>query len=203
MLKIRSAAVIPAAGFSSRMGDLKQLLKIGNQTMVERTIGLCTEAGVDEVVVVLGHRAAEIAPVVEKTGARLLLNPDFSRGMFSSIRHGVKALAPGSEAFFLLPVDIPLVTPATLVHLADTYRTHPAIRICYPSFDNRRGHPPLIDMELTRPLLAYDGADGMRGFLRKYEDVSLEVSVEDSFITLDADTPADFEHLVRVSGKAR
>ena len=134
-------------------------------------------------------------PVVAKTNARWQLNPDYSAGMFSSIRCGIRAIPASCAAFFLLPVDIPLVAPATLMHLRNVFQRSPAVRICYPSYRDRRGHPPLIDRQLVQELLDYEGTEGMRGFLRNYEDQSLVIPVADRFIAMDADTPHDFQQL--------
>ncbi len=195
VLKLHTAAIILAAGLSSRMQEFKPLLKIGNKTMLEHAIGLFRYAGVEDIIVVLGHRAEDVIPVVEHTNARWLLNSDFAEGMFSSIQCGVRGMYSSCNAFFLLPVDIPLVAPTTLLQLLDTFDSNPEIRICYPYFAGRRGHPPLIDADLAKALLDYDGTEGMRGFLRKFADYASDVSVTDKFVAMDADTPAAFSRL--------
>lgn len=177
------------------MEDFKPLLKIANKTMIEHTITLFEHGGVEDIMVVLGHRAEEVVPVVEKTTARWLRNTRFSEGMFSSIQCGVEGLHSSADAFFLLPVDIPLVTPATLLKLLDYYQSDSVKRILYPSFRGRRGHPPLIAADLAKSILAYEGTGGMRGFLRNYEDQAGEVAVTDRFVAMDADTPAQFSLL--------
>lgn len=194
-MKLATGAVIPAAGFSSRMEGFKPLLKIADKTMIEHAITLFEQSGVEDIVVVLGHRAEEVVPVVEKTTARWQKNARFSEGMFSSIQCGVESIRSSVDAFFLLPVDIPLVTTATLLRLLDCYKRDSAKRILYPSFQGRRGHPPLIATGLSKAILGYEGTGGMRGFLRNYENEAGEVAVTDRFVAMDADTPAQFSRL--------
>ncbi len=191
MNKLRVAAVIPAAGLSSRMQAFKPLLTIGGKTIVERVMELFRGAGVTDIITVLGHRSEELIPVVEAVSCRYVVNRNYRDGMFSSIQRGVEELQGTCDAFFLLPVDIPLVHPNTIRYLLDSFSKNTTALVCYPQFQSRRGHPPLIDSSLADQILAYDGQGGMRGFLRRYEDQAIVVSVVDPFIRMDLDTRED------------
>ena len=114
----RLAAVVLAAGRSSRMSAFKPLAEAEGRTLLEWAIGGFFGAGVEHVVVVTGHRGAEVAPVAARAGAVAVANHDFDDGMFSSVRAGVEALDPGVARFFLLPADVPLVRPETIGKLA-------------------------------------------------------------------------------------
>src|SRR5208283_3811365 len=96
------SAIILAAGYSRRMGALKPILKLGGKTILERTISLFQDFGIEDVIVVVGHRAKEIVSHVENCRAQVITNEQFERGMFSSVQAGVNALRPESEAFFVL-----------------------------------------------------------------------------------------------------
>ncbi len=198
MFKIkRIGALILAAGLSSRMAGFKPLLLIEGKTLVEHAIGLFKSTGVTDIVTVVGHRSEDLVPVVEAASSRYVINENFKAGMFSSIQQGVRQLRTSCDAFFLLPVDIPVVRPATIHQLLHEFYKSPATLICYPQFQARRGHPPLIDCSLADRILAYDGQGGMRGFLRQYEDRALVVSVDDPFIRMDVDTQEDLSRLRR------
>ena len=114
----RLAAIVLAAGRSSRMHELKPLLEAGGRTLLERAVGAFTAVGIDDVVVVTGHRGDEVAPVAARAGAGTVPNPRFDDGMYSSVQAGVAALAAGVTRFFLLPADVPLVRPETVGRLA-------------------------------------------------------------------------------------
>ena len=177
------------------MDGFKPLIRIGEKSFVEHAIALFRTAGIEEIVTVLGHRAPEVLPVVRAAASRWVINANYANGMYASIQTGVKTLTHPGDAFFLLPVDIPLVKPATVRQLAVAFNQHRAPLVCYPLFQSRRGHPPLINSQLIDEILSYDGNGGLRKFLRRHEAQSISVPVEDPFIRLDADTPQDFLRL--------
>jgi len=109
-------ALILSAGRSTRQRGFKPLLPIGHRTVLEHCLHLFSrlETGPCQTVVVLGHRAEDLRPVVSGLGAIPVHNPDFDLGMFSSVQVGSAALSPSVQAFFVLPVDIPLVRPLTI-----------------------------------------------------------------------------------------
>ncbi|MGD8369014.1 MAG: NTP transferase domain-containing protein [Desulfobacterales bacterium] len=186
------AAVILSAGASSRMGAFKPLLGLGAKTLLEHVVETARSAGVEEIRVVVGHRAGELAPVVEKAGAEAIFNRNHDRGMFSSVCAGIKSLDPAVAAFFLLPVDIALVRPATFRRLAAAWVRHPG-RIVYPVFAGKRGHPPLVPAALIPAILQSQGDGGLQKVLEGYEDRALDADVADENILFDVDRPQDYE----------
>lgn len=188
------AAMILAAGYSSRMAQFKPLLPIGDCTVLERSIQLFLQAGFREIIVVLGHRAHELQPLAQASGARCVLNPDFQQGMYSSVRVGTQALTPGVDGCFVLPVDIPLVRASTLQHLASAF-VDSGKRIIYPVFQAERGHPPLIARSILNETLIQDPNGPLFALLARHEEESLDVQVADEAIHLDMDTPADYGRL--------
>ncbi len=188
------AAIILAAGYSSRMGEFKPLLPLGDKTVLERVIGLFREAGVDDVRVVIGHRAEELLPVIENSHALPVINEHFRIGMFSSVVAGVKTLGEDIDAFFLLPVDIPLVRGRTVTELLRESGFRKS-GILYPSFRGRRGHPPLIPLRYRDDILKWDGDGGLKSCLARFEADAASVEVTDERILLDMDTPEDYRGL--------
>lgn len=186
-------AIVLAAGESSRMGRLKPLLPLAGIPALERAITVFHEAGIEDVLVVLGNRAAELRPLAERCGACCIDNPNFAEGMYSSVVAGARALPPPTRAAFVLPADVPLVRAATIRQLATAFLASPA-SILYPVFEHRRGHPPLI----ARAILdqAARGEPGpLCTLLAAHESGAIEVPVADEAVHLDMDTPADFDRL--------
>lgn len=197
----RLAAVILAAGYSSRMaGGFKPLLPIGGRSALARAIALFREAGVAEIAVVVGHRAGGLAPLVRREGAACVVNPRYAEGMYSSVVAGIGALDPGVEGCFLLPVDVPLVRPFTVRRLAASFRSDRAA--VFPTFVGRRGHPPLIGRRLFGEILAGDGEGGVKRVLAAHPEAADEVGVFDAGILLDMDTPEDYARLRARGGRA-
>ncbi len=187
----RVSALVLAAGYANRMGDLKPLLPLGDFTVIERAVGCFLEADVWDVKVVVGHRAAEITPILARLGVQAVFNTHYDAGMYASVVAGVSSLDAGTEVFFLLPGDSPLVKSRTLLELLRAWREN-RVGIVYPCFLGTRGHPPLISTTYTETILAGERPGGLRAVLAQYEDDALDVAVVDQGMLVDLDTPADY-----------
>lgn len=185
------AAIVLAAGFSSRMGEFKPLLPLGETTVLERTVTLFQEVGIRDVRVVTGHRSMEVAPLLTRLGARAIVNPRYGEGMFSSVAAGAATIGPEMDAFFVLPVDVPLVRPATIRALLNSYLLGQG-DIIYPCFLGRRGHPPLIAARHAREIAYWHVTGGLREVLSQWESGARDVEVPDEQILCDMDTPDDY-----------
>ncbi len=184
----RLAAVILAAGRSSRLGEFKPLLPLAGRTLLARAVELCREGGAEEALVVTGHRGEEVAAAARELGARPAANPRPGEGMFSSVRTGLQALSPDRAAVFVLPVDLALVRPFTLRRLAEVQEAGGAA-VVHPTFRGERGHPPLLSRRVLPRVLAHGGEGGLRGALAALEPEAEEVATFDRNILLDLDTP--------------
>ncbi|CAG1772541.1 partial molybdenum cofactor cytidylyltransferase, partial [uncultured bacterium] len=176
-----ATALVLAAGLSKRMGDFKPLMRLGGMTILERVIRLFQFVGVGRIHVVAGHRAAELGPLIERCGARAVFNARYAEGMFSSVSAGVASLNDTTTAFFVLPVDIPLVRPATIHDLLQAFAAGSA-EICHPTFKGRRGHPPLIGGRHIDRILKWREPGGLAGLLTRLEAHAYDVPVVDEFI---------------------
>lgn len=194
-IKQKLAAVILAGGYSSRAPAFKPLLPIGKLTVIERGIQNFQRAGIDNIVVVLGYRADELIPVLDRLKVRYVVNKNYHTGMFSSILTGIQSLQPDLEAFYLLPADMPLIKSQTFTALHRMYQQTGA-DIIYPVFQGLRGHPPLISMRLLPAILAYGSPGGLRCLLNRYEKNAYEVEVFDEGIMRDIDTPEDYRQMI-------
>jgi CTP:molybdopterin cytidylyltransferase MocA len=195
MKKANVSAIILAAGLSTRMQGFKPLLRIGEKTIIEHAIALFQNAGIDEIVTVVGYRSEQLIPVVKAASSRYVVNSNYHAGMYSSIQKGIKALRHPCDAFFLLPVDIPLVRPSTISLMLNAFFRNSFAMVWYPQFKKRRGHPPLINSQLINEILSYSGQGGIRELLRRHETHAISIPVEDPFIRMDADTRQDLSLL--------
>jgi molybdenum cofactor cytidylyltransferase len=187
-------AIILSAGYSSRMGDFKPLLTFGGVSVLERVVLLFREEGIQDIRVVIGHRSDELYSVVERLHACPIINERYHDGMFSSVLAGVGTLSGDADAFFLLPVDIPLVCRETVRRLVQAYRSKTG-GIFYPVYHGERGHPPLVSARYREEILSWSGDGGLKGVLSRHEDEAVEVETDDETILLDMDTPAQYERL--------
>ena len=133
------AGLIVAAGYSTRMGALKPLLPLGGKTVLETAVDSLRQGGIQDVRVVVGHRAEEVNPVLERRNVRIVENQRYAEGMFSSIVAGLKTLAGETEAVFLLPGDNPLIRRHSIKEMVRAYRKTGAA-VVYPVFTGQKGH---------------------------------------------------------------
>lgn len=191
-----ATALVLSAGFSERMGEFKPLMTLGGMTLLERVIRLFQSAGVNRIHVVVGHRAIELTPLIQRLGGHCVLNVRYADGMFSSVAAGVASLDERTESFFVMPVDIPLVRAATIRILISTFRPGTTV-ICHPIFLGRRGHPTLIDRRFIKTITDWRGNGGLKALLDRFESEALDVPVADEFILQDMDSPDDYQRMQR------
>ena len=191
-------ALVLAAGRSSRMGRAKATLPLeGDDTFLTRIVRTFLEAGVDDVVVVVGHEAEAIVSRFSRLPARFVLNADYDRGQLSSLVAGLGVVdRPGVAGVLVTLVDVPLVSAATVRAVVDRYkRTHaPIVR---PTSGARHGHPLLVDRSLFDALRAADPAAGAKLIVRAHASPAGDVEVTDEGAFLDIDTPQALEEAQR------
>ncbi len=189
-----TAAVVLAAGFSSRMGAFKPLLPFGERTLVGHVVTNLRAAGVDRIHVVTGFEAEALAPELTRLGVVRAHNPGFAAGMFSSVQAGVASLPAEVEAFLLAPVAVPLLRPSTNTGVWRAAAARDSA-IVYPTFGGKRGHPPLVRRALFAEILGSDGDGGLRALLARHEDAASEVAVFDWGCLVDMDRRDDYRLL--------
>ena len=190
-----SIAVIAAAGLSSRMGAFKPLLPFRGKTVVECTVDSALSWGAELVLLVVGHRGAEIAERFSgNSGVEVLFNRDYAESdMFTSMRIGLAFAEKADKAVFLLPGDIPAVGQKTGMKLYTGLQKNRALW-ARPVYQGRGGHPVLLSPLAVRLVMHYAGKDGLRGALRSLPEPPLELSAGPQ-IHMDLDTPENYEML--------
>ncbi len=185
------SALILAAGFSSRMAPaFKPLLPLNGRPMVCAVTDLFYGAGIRDIVVVTGHNHGPVESAVKNSPARVVLNPDYSLGMFSSIRTGVKAIDRESPGFFLLPVDIPALRSSTLAQIKQAFLKNPEQPVI-PCFNGKTGHPPLIPASAIASIEQAGPDKSLRDILFAKDFTRL--ALHDRGILMDVDTPTGYE----------
>ncbi len=185
----RLAALILSAGASSRLPRFKPLLRLGGKTLLARAAELFRKTAPGRVLAVTGCRAAEVAAEAQSCGLRTVHNPRHEDGMFTSIAKGLAVLAPECDGVFVLPVDIPLVRPATVLALAEAFEKTDA-PVLLPTFRGQPGHPPLIRAGAIPDILAWSGSGGLAAALAG--QCCEQVPVADAQILFDVDDDTAF-----------
>jgi molybdenum cofactor cytidylyltransferase len=195
----RTGAVVLAAGRSTRMGEAKQLLRLGEITVLEQTLRSVRSAEVDDIVLVLGFSGQTIRqqlPHSVMEGLKVVVNAAHEQGMASSLREGFRALDPQTGAALVVLADQPFVRPETLNRLIAEHR-RTAAQIVIPLHRGFRGNPVLLDRSVFPEVMALDGDIGCRAIFANHLEGIVKVEVDDVGILLDIDNKHDYERLRR------
>ncbi|MDQ6625816.1 MAG: nucleotidyltransferase family protein [Verrucomicrobiota bacterium] len=190
------AALILAAGGSSRFGRSKQLISYQGETLIARAVRIAGEARCTPVAVVLGGSSADVGRELHGSSVLIVQNDNWELGLGSSIRAGVLALLssePELEAIVLLACDQPRVEASTLVALIDQQqRSAKAIVASY--YVDTLGIPALFTRSVFGELLALPDHSGAKGLIESRSHDVASVAFDDGAI--DVDTPADLQRLL-------
>ena len=187
-----TAALLLAAGESQRMGAIKALLPWKGVPLLDHQITALLQAGVDTVIVVLGHRAGDLEPVIgSRPGVTAVVNPDYAQGKTTSIKTGLRALRPGpASSILILNVDQPR-EPQTIQTLLSRHQEARAL-ITIPAYRGKGGHPIVVDSSLLDDLLAIDEeSQGVKALVRLHEDRTLRTEMA-ADVLWDLNTPEEY-----------
>lgn len=188
-MRFRPTIVVPAAGFGSRFGG--PLHKLAQPFDGSTVLGTTVRHAIESQLPVVVLTTAELAPLVSGQLAMrdiVVLSPEeAARGMGTTIATGV-AERSGAPGWLVLPGDMPLVQPSTLLAVASALEQHP---VAYAQYRGRRGHPVGFAAELYSELIQLSGDDGARRVMLRYPAHGEDV--DDAGVIQDVDTPADLE----------
>jgi molybdenum cofactor cytidylyltransferase len=189
--------VLLAAGLSSRMGRVKQMLEWQGKPLVRHAAEVALASQLAGLVVVLGAEAGTIrGALVGLNGpVQTVENADFAEGQASSLRSGLSSLPASAIAAVVLLVDMPLVKPALIDQLIAAYKQEPDCLAVVPRYQGRRGNPVLLAAPLFDELRGLTGDTGARAVLGRYESKIRWLDVDDAAVVTDTDTPEAYEQL--------
>jgi molybdenum cofactor cytidylyltransferase len=191
-----SSGLVLAAGGSQRMGQPKQLLPVGGRPLLGVVVSQACASRLDEVVVVLGGHAEEIAATVDLGRARAVVNPDYAVGMSSSLKAGIAALGDEVRRVVVLLGDQPDVSSSLIDDLLELQESsgRPAASL---SFDGLLHPPVVLDRSLWADLAELQGDVGCRALIRGRPELVAALPVPAGTAhPIDIDTPDDYKRLI-------
>jgi 4-nitrophenyl phosphatase len=194
------AAVILAAGGSTRFGQCKQLLDWEGKPMLAHVADVTLQAELDPVTVVLGCEATETHAALSDRPIRTLMNWRWEEGLSTSVRTGLAGVPPEAEAVLFIQGDQPLITPDLLQTIVDRFSQTDA-SIIQTAHADRRSPPVLFARRFFSELFTVTGDEGGRSLIRRYPEEVATVKVAAPHVLSDVDTPEDYEQLRRNHGK--
>jgi molybdenum cofactor cytidylyltransferase len=190
------AAIILAAGRSSRMGSHKLLLPYRGRPMVSWILAAACASQADPVIVVLGHEAEQVEAALQADGAfEIVRNPRYAEGMSTSLKAGLAAAPQEADGALILLGDQPLITPEIIDAMIAESASAPEAIIA-ASYRGRRGNPVLFPRRYFAELEAISGDEGGRSVLARAPDRVRLLEIDDALAGRDIDTPQEYQALV-------
>ncbi len=191
------SAIILAAGESERMDKCKQLLKICGKNMVEKVVETVKDSQVDETIVVLGHKADQVLEKLPEENLKIVFNPDYQKGMSTSLKAGIRKLGEETEAVLIVLADQPLVEPEVINRMIKEYEENDGL-ILAPVYEGERGNPVILDISLKDEMMNVEGDVGARNILKNRGEDFRKIEVGTPSVVMDVDTREDVEKIEKV-----
>jgi molybdenum cofactor cytidylyltransferase len=200
--RLAVGAVLLAAGSGSRMGKRpKSLLELGGVPLIRRQLIALSGAGVDELVVVLGHYAEQIEPAVQDFPVTLVRNLDPDAGQVSSLRLGLQALSPKIDAVLVALADQPLINSQDISDLIGAYKKRPeGAQVVQPTVDGQPGNPVMFSSDVREQILAGEAHVGCKQWQAAHAAAVHRWETTNQRYRTDVDSPEDIEALAERTG---
>lgn len=187
------AGVVLAAGTSTRMGENKLLLRLDGESLLTRAVKRVIAAGLDPVLVVLGHEAKQALGELAGLSCQPVLNPDYARGINFSVRAGIAAIPARACAAVVVLADMPFVTDRMISALVERYRNCSA-PLVISDYAGVPAPPTLYDRSLFSELVAMEGEGCGKQVVRRHRTEAEIVAWPAAALT-DLDRPEDYERV--------
>ena len=180
------------------MGSLKALLPWHGTSLLDHQITVLLQSGISRVIVVLGHRAESLKPIVQdRDGVTWTVNPDYAQGKTTSIKAGLSTLAPDDlAAILILNVDQPR-SPETISDLLRRHLEAEAL-ITIPTYQGKGGHPIIIDSTLLKDLRSItEETLGIKAVVRSHQQRTQRTEMATAEVLWDLNTPEEYQQALR------
>jgi len=185
-------AIVLASGVSRRFGPENKLtMPLKGKSLIEKTIEALEQSNIDEIITVIGHQGGRIQRALQNHDTIFIKNPDYSKGMGTSIHAGVSSLKGDAGAALVVLGDMPFVAPETINLLLRAHENSKKKLIFVPTYKEKRGNPVLWDRSLFSELLKFAPSHGGKRFIIDNPGIVQEVKVTDRGILVDIDLPKD------------
>ncbi len=189
------SCLLLSAGFSSRFGSPKALARLDRQTLIEHLQELLLATQLHEIIIVLGHGAEQIKPFLFKhRKIKVVYNKDYKFGQTSSFECGIKKVVAPTTGVLLFPVDYPLIKKETIDTLITYFDEKKPVALI-PSYDDRKGHPPIFNIQLKNEFQNLENVLGVNTVIHRHIDEVAVLPVDDPGVIKSFNTKEEFEQL--------
>ncbi len=184
------AAVVLAAGLSTRLGRLKQLTSLGGRPLMERTLEAVRRSKVNQRIIVLGYRSGEVRREIDLSSFTVVTNRSFRQGMSTSVKVGLSAVDGRAAAALIVLADQPFLSGSLIDRIVELFQRSDAL-IVAPTYGGVQGNPVLLSRRLFSEMSTISGDVGAKSLLDRHREDLLEYPVRRARHLLDIDTPQD------------
>ena len=189
------SCLLLSAGFSSRFGSPKAIVRLNGRTLIEHLQELLLTTQLHEIIIVLGHGADQIKPFLFKhKKIKVVYNKDYKFGQTSSFKCGIKEVAAPTTGVLLFPVDYPFIKQETINTLITFFYEKKPVALI-PSYDDRRGHPPIFNIQLKNEFQDLADVLGVNTVIHRHIDEVAVLPVADPGVIKSFNTREEFERL--------
>lgn len=185
----RIAAIVLAAGKSSRMGSNKLLADLNGKPLIRHSVEALKASSVHDIIVVTGNEPEQVKMALQPLGVTFVHNPNYADGLSTSLKRGLSVVSAEMDAVLVCLGDMPLVDRQTIDRLVAAYNVAEHRTICVPTFEGKRGNPVLWGRQHFIALDGIEGDQGGRLLLDALSDEVVEVDVKSQAVLADVDTP--------------
>ena len=185
--------ILLSAGLSERFGSPKALAQLYGTTVIEHLQKKILQTACDEIIVVLGAHADQIQPFIfNHSRIRVVYNKDYNLGQTSSVKAGWREVNSSTGVMFF-PVDCPLIQTSTIDKVIRHFKKHDP-DILVPSYQNKKGHPPIFHQRLRSKILDLPTGLGLNSLFADHPPQTIEI--DDPGIIESFNTPEEFETII-------
>lgn len=192
--RIRTAAVVLAAGSSQRMGAANKLqLPIDGMPLIRRSLLTLIQAGIDDIVVVLGYEQESTRALIDDLPLDIVVNEAHASGQMSSVHCGLNALQETYDAIVIALGDQPALQSADIEILIDAFAHRDGAEVVVPTYQGERGNPIVISASCRADIVAGTRNLGCRKFIDKNPQLVQKIEMSSPAFVIDLDTPTQYE----------
>lgn len=196
---MRISAILLTAGLSSRMGENKMLLPLSVSTVVQKTFEQLLASEVDEVVVVTGRESDSVQLRIknyESDKTRFVYNPDYEKGMTTSIQAGLRAIVDVGAVMICLG-DMPLLKVDDYRFLTDSFANQNQYSIQVPFYKGQKGNPVIFAQKHFQEILNHTEMNGCSAVVQRNSESVCRIEVSSDHFIQDIDTPEDYQQILK------
>lgn len=193
------SAIVLAAGLSKRMGNInKLLLPYKGKTIIETSLENILAVGIDEVLVVTGYEAEKVKSVVQHLPVSIIHNPDYEKGMTTSIQYGIKHAK--ENGYMICLADMFMITPPEYALLEKTYEKNFASNPKYiylPRYNNEKGNPVIFSAFYKDAILKHKEIEGCKAIVQSNKEHIFWIDMPTNHVLQDMDYYEDYEKYIK------